>query len=80
MANAQCIALPEIYRFRPVDYELAMQPLYKKLEAVEAFIERLESLASDAEDICPHHLARFNFILADLKSERDTISDEIDGI
>lgn len=80
MASAQNIILPENYRFRPVDYELATRPLYEKLESVEAFIERLESLIADAEDVCPHRLTRFNFILAGLKSERDEISDEIDGI
>lgn len=80
MANTQHIIFPENYRFRAVDYELATQPLYEKLDSMERFIERLENLMGDAEDICPHHLTRFNFILADLKSERDAISDEIDGI
>lgn len=80
MANTQHIILPENYRVRQLNYELSTQPLYEKLDSTERLIERLEHLMEDAEDICPHHLTRFNFILADLKSKRDAISDEIDGI
>lgn len=72
--------LPTNYRFRTVNYELAMQPLYEKMDSIERFIERIESLMADAEDICPHHLDRFNFILADLKSEHAAINDKINNI